>query len=126
MGQQNMTFTLKKKKFWSFAVANVSISVSFVTRQSCLSTAAALKEQTYFCTIDVYNRGHGSVVTESEFKSKDPGFDPLAGRSEEQFFCPSVNSCAHLFVPDPPLSVRHTPTFVRTFLPQAAFRHSLN
>ena len=30
--------------------------------------------------------GRGSVVRASQFKSEDPGFDPLAGQGEEQFF----------------------------------------
>ena len=45
------------------------------------------------------NGGRGSVDSESEFNSEDPGFDPLAGQGEEQFFCPSVNSCAFSFLP---------------------------
>ena len=32
---------------------------------------------------------YGSVVSESEFKSEDLGFDPLAGQGEQQVFCPS-------------------------------------
>ena len=49
----------------------------------------------------------------SEFKSEDPGFDPLAGHGEEVFLCLSVNSCANLFVPDPPSCVQHALKFVR-------------
>ena len=32
---------------------------------------------------------------------KTPGFDPLAGQGERQFFCPSESTlvCADLFVP---------------------------
>ena len=33
------------------------------------------------------DQGPGSVVRESEFKSEDPGFDPLAGQVKGQFFC---------------------------------------
>ena len=29
------------------------------------------------------------MVRALEFQSEDPGFDPLAGQGEEQFFCPS-------------------------------------
>ena len=36
----------------------------------------------------VQNRGCSSVVRESEFKSEDPGFDPMVGQGEEQVFCP--------------------------------------
>ena len=44
-----------------------------------------------------------SVVRESDFKPEDLGFDPLAGQGENQFFSSlRVNSCADLFVPDPP------------------------
>jgi hypothetical protein len=52
--------------------------------------------------------GYSSVVRESEFKSKDPGFNPLVVQRDQQFFCPSdqINSCAGLFT-------WHTPKFVR-------------
>ena len=51
--------------------------------------------------------GRGAVVRESEFKSEDPGFDPLAGQDERQFFCPSEAAlCADLLVPDPSSWVR--------------------
>ena len=53
------------------------------------------------------------VRRESEFKSKDLGFDPLAGQGEEQvFFCPSESTCADVFVPDPASCVQHAPKFV--------------
>ena len=40
--------------------------------------------------------GRGSVVRDLEFKSEDPGFDPLAGKGgEEQFFCPSESTLVH-------------------------------
>ena len=43
-----------------------------------------------------------SVVRESEFKPKDPGFHPLAGRVEASFLCPPrVHSCADPLVSDP-------------------------
>ena len=46
--------------------------------------------------------GCSSVVSASEFKSKDPGFNPLVLQGEGQYFCPSrVNSCADLCVPYP-------------------------
>ena len=32
--------------------------------------------------------GHSSVVRASEFKTEDPGFDPLVEQGEGQFFCP--------------------------------------
>ena len=49
--------------------------------------------------------GRSSVVRESEFKAEDPGFDPLAGQGELQFFLSlRVNSCADLFVLDRPHS----------------------
>ena len=42
--------------------------------------------------------GSISVVGELELKSKDPGFDILAGQGDLQFFCPSestvVQTCA--------------------------------
>ena len=44
-----------------------------------------------------------SMVRQLEFKSEDPGFEPLSVQGEGQFFCPlRVNSCADLCVPDPP------------------------
>ena len=36
--------------------------------------------------------GRSPVVIESEFKSEDPGFDPLAGQGQGQFFCPSEST----------------------------------
>ena len=38
--------------------------------------------------------GTGDVAQwlQSEFKSEDPGFDPLAGQDEVQFFCPSEST----------------------------------
>ena len=49
------------------------------------------------------------------FKSEDPRFDPLAEQGEEQFFLYlRVNSCADLFVPDPPSCVWHAPKCVHT------------
>ena len=51
--------------------------------------------------------GCSSAVRASEFYSEDIGFDPLAGQGES-FSAPlQDNSCADLFVPDPPLCVRH-------------------
>ena len=41
-----------------------------------------------------------SVARESEFKSEDTRFDPLARQGEGQFFCPP-DSCADLFAPGP-------------------------
>ena len=56
-----------------------------------------------------------SVVRESEFKSEDPGFNPLAGQGEGQVFLSlRVDSCADLFVPDLPSCVWHAPKFMRT------------
>ena len=41
----------------------------------------------------------GWVVSASEFKSEDPGFDPLVGSVRGAvFLCLGVNSCADLFV----------------------------
>ena len=34
------------------------------------------------------NGGRSSMVRVSEFKSKDPRFDPLVGQGGEEFFCP--------------------------------------
>ena len=56
----------------------------------------------------------GSVVSASEFNSEDPGFDPLVGQGEGQFFYPSesivVQTCLC-----PPLRVQYGthPKFVR-------------
>ena len=57
------------------------------------------------------------MVRESEFKSEDPGFDPLAGLGNKQVCFLSLRvklSCADLFVSHPPSCVRHAPKFVRT------------
>ena len=56
------------------------------------------------------NVGRGSVVRASEFKSEDPGFDPLAGLGmiRDMFsVSPSQLLCKDLFVPDPTSCVRH-------------------
>ena len=51
-----------------------------------------------------------ACVTASEVKSEDPGFDPLVGQNEGQFFCPSESTLVHIcFVPEPLLCVRHAP-----------------
>ena len=59
--------------------------------------------------------GSSSVVSASEFKSEDPGFEPLARQGERRFFCPSestsVQTCWCL---TPLLCVWHAPKFVRT------------
>ena len=34
----------------------------------------------------------------SEFKSEDPGFDPLAGQGEGQFFCPSESTLVQTYL----------------------------
>ena len=48
------------------------------------------------------------------FKSEDPGFDPLAEQGERQFFCPSESTLVQTcFAPDPPFCVRHAPKYVR-------------
>ena len=36
--------------------------------------------------------GCSSVVRESDFRSEDPGFDPLAGQGEGPFSCPSEST----------------------------------
>ena len=36
-------------------------------------------------------------VRVSEFQSEDPGFDPLTGQGEGQFFCPSESTMQILF-----------------------------
>ena len=51
-------------------------------------------------------------LEETELKSEDPGFDPLAGQVEKVFLTLRVNSCADLFVPDSPSCVWHAHTFV--------------
>ena len=41
-----------------------------------------------------------TVVSASEFKSEDPGFETLAGQGKEQFFCPSESTLVqsqHIF-----------------------------
>ena len=59
-----------------------------------------------------------SVVSESEFKSEEPEFDPLAGQGTRNLSVPPslVQTCLYLTPtppPHPPLYVRHAPTFVR-------------
>ena len=36
--------------------------------------------------------GRSSEVREGEFKSEDPGFDPLAGQGDAQFVCRSEST----------------------------------
>ena len=78
--------------------------------------------QFHFVRADIIQREGVAQRSASDFMSEDPGFDPLAGQGEEQFFYPSesslvlslsVISCADLFVPDPPSCVRHGHKFVR-------------
>ena len=64
------------------------------------------------CTVSLWmllgDGGRGSVVRESNFKSEDPGFDPLAGQVEGSAFSLlslRVNSCADLFASDRPLCI---------------------
>ena len=62
------------------------------------------------------DEARGSVVSASEYKSEDPGFDPLAERGEGPFFLSfRINSCADWFAPEPSSSSRvlHAPKFVR-------------
>ena len=56
------------------------------------------------------------MVSASEFKSEDLGFDTLVGAEGGGGGLPlrRDNSCAGLFVPDPPSCVRHTPKFALT------------
>ena len=53
----------------------------------------------------VIDGGCSSVVRESEFKSKDPRFDPLAGQSDEQFLCLSETTLVHICLYSTPLRV---------------------
>ena len=74
-----------------------------------------------YIIIDIYAIywGRSSVVTASEFKSEDPGFNPLAGQGGEgggQLFCPSESALSARLVCacDPPSCVWHVPIRVRT------------
>ena len=54
-------------------------------------------------------------VSASEFKSEDPGFDPLAGQGEDQYFCPPESPLIQpslCLPPPPPLRVYGTHTYV--------------
>ena len=69
----------------------------------------------WFSTKAVHGRRYLTRWLKSrDLNSEDPGFDPLALQGEEQTVLLSlrVNSCADLFVPDPPSCERHAPTFV--------------
>ena len=69
----------------------------------------------YIYIITYIYGGRSSVVSEPEFKSEDPGFDPLVGQRKGQFLLPlRVNSCADLFVSDLPSCVRHALKLLRT------------
>ena len=46
----------------------------------------------------------------SEFKSEDPGSDPLVGQGEEQVFYLSESTLAQTDVPDPPLTPPPSPS----------------
>ena len=58
--------------------------------------------------LHTWNGGRGPVVRELEFKSKDPGFEPLVGQGEEQFFCPSESTLVQTCVCLTPLLVYGT------------------
>ena len=58
--------------------------------------------------------GRRSVIRESELKSEDRGFDPLADQDEKHFLCPSESTLVHTCLDLTPLRVRHSPKFVRT------------
>ena len=62
--------------------------------------------------------GHSSVVRVLEFKSEDPGFDPLMGQGQRQFFCPSKSTLAkdEINVPIALSSFRDKSTLVQTCL----------
>ena len=55
------------------------------------------------------------MVRESEFKSEDPVFNPLVGQDEGQLL--RVNSCADLFVPEPP----HLCACYRSHIPHLSY-----
>ena len=54
-----------------------------------------------------------SVVSASEFKPDDPGFDPQVAQGEGQFLHLSQSTLVQTCVPDLPSCVRHAPRFVR-------------
>ena len=59
--------------------------------------------------------GRGSVVRDLEFKSEDPGFDPLVGQGKGQFLCPSESTLAQTCLCLTPLHVygTHPNVFIR-------------
>ena len=61
-----------------------------------------------------FDGGRSSVINASEFQPEVPGFDYLAGQSENFFMSLRINSCADLFVPNALSCVQHAPKFVRT------------
>ena len=54
------------------------------------------------------------MVRESEFKSEDPGFDPLAEQGERHVFCPSESTLVQTCYQTPIPFVCMAPKFVRT------------
>ena len=67
--------------------------------------------QLFFDVVSCHMGGRSSVVRASEFKSEDPGFDPLAGQDNDQFFCPSESTLVQTCLCLNPHRVRHTPKF---------------
>ena len=70
----------------------------------------------YLSIYPVYRVDNSQWFRESEFKSEDSGFDPLAGQGEGESLI-IVQTCLCLNPPPPPLPhacVRHAPEFVRT------------
>ena len=53
---------------------------------------------------------YSSMVSVSEFKPEDPGFDPLAGQGESYFLCPSESTLVQTLCL---ASLRHSLQFVR-------------
>ena len=52
--------------------------------------------------------GRNLLVRAPEFKSEDPGFDPLVGLGERQFFCPSESTVVQTSLCLTPLRVYGT------------------
>ena len=83
-------------------------------RRTILTVLLSSKHSNYlYWNRILYGEG-GSVVRESEFKSERPWVQSPGGAEwGTVFLCLWVNSCADLFVPDPPSCVWHALKFVR-------------
>ena len=86
-----------KDTHWQCGHILVQLATKMLWKKTCVVCIASGRNKTWcLCTRNNQDPYGGrisfSVVSESEFKSKDPGFDPLVRQGEGQFFCPSEST----------------------------------